>query len=329
MGNNGAKLKFVSGEYAGAEIDLAPFADVTLGRNPEIATFVFNSEGVSRRHCIIQYNPNDRRFRVTDLSSSGTIINNVKKMERGNVEYLSAGDTLKIGHSSNVVQLVAPPKMENTGVRPAPGYGGYSGGQNMGETGVLGGQDRATVKMGPGMVSSHPNGPGYQNNYQNMGRGPVNGGAYNTPNNQNVAPWSDGSKSVSKEPSDVLGIIGICIGGIACLVALGFLLYLCGDYFKAKCLVFVALHSGWMWVILLAAIAGLVLGIIYLIQMSGTRGEHPKWMGVVAIVGAVLAITIVIIIYVSAITVSASDIYEYGLKIGNDLVDDYSKYLGF
>lgn len=48
-----------------------------------------------------------------------------------------------------------------------------------------------------------------------------------------------------------------------------------------------------------------------------------------AIVGAVLAITIVIIIYVSAITVSASDIYEYGLKIGNDLVDDYSKYLGF
>ena len=44
MGNNGAKLKFVSGEYAGAEIDLAPFADVTLGRNPEIANFVFNSE---------------------------------------------------------------------------------------------------------------------------------------------------------------------------------------------------------------------------------------------------------------------------------------------
>lgn len=330
MANNNAKIRFVSGEYAGAEIELTPFNDVTLGRNPEMANFVFNSEGVSRRHCIIQYNPNDRRFRVTDLSSSGTIINNVKKMERGNVEYLSAGDTLKIGHSNNVVQLMAPPRLDNTGVRVTPGLivgNGDSGG--MGETGVLGPQGRVTVKMNPGMVSSHLGTPGYQNGYQNPGDRPANSGPYNTPNNQGVAPWSDGSKSVSSEPSDALGIIGLSLGGLAFVAAFCFLIYLCGDFFKVKCLIFVATHVGYMWSMLLVGIAGVVLGIIYLVQMSNARGDHPKWMGAAAIACGAVAIIIVLIIYFSAITVSATDAVEYGIKVGNDLIGDWSKYLDY
>lgn len=99
MANNNAKIKFLSGQYAGSEIELTPFTAIVLGRNPAVSNFVFSNENISRKHCSIQYNPNDRRFAVSDYSSSGTYINNVKRMQQGSVEYLNGGDTIKLGRT--------------------------------------------------------------------------------------------------------------------------------------------------------------------------------------------------------------------------------------
>lgn len=35
MANNNAKIKFLSGQYAGSEIELTPFTAIVLGRNPQ------------------------------------------------------------------------------------------------------------------------------------------------------------------------------------------------------------------------------------------------------------------------------------------------------
>ena len=299
MANNNAKIRFVSGEYAGAEIELTPFNDVTLGRNPEMANFVFNSEGVSRRHCIIQYNPNDRRFRVTDLSSSGTIVNNVKKMERGNVEYLSAGDTLKIGHSNNVIQLIAPPRLDNAGVRVAEFPGGNpNDGNNMGETGVLGPQGRVTVKMNPGMGMNS----GYPTNqvYQNPGSGYSNMG-----NQQPVAPWGNNNLKSGESQSDVVGIIGSALAAVAVFLAVVILIYAAnfklevfgysvGMGFKLGCAYFIStkLMLWILWVIL--AVAGIVLGVVFLIQL-----------GVLAIAGGALALIAALVVLFSSFSAAA------------------------
>lgn len=123
MNSSCAMIKFIDGEYAGTELELAPYTEIRLGRDSQQANLVFNSSGVSRTHCIIQYNPQDERFRVTDCSSSGTYINSVKTMERGSTVYLSAGDTLKIGHSNNVIQLMVPERYgENAGVLGDPSW---------------------------------------------------------------------------------------------------------------------------------------------------------------------------------------------------------------
>lgn len=309
MANNNAKIRFVSGEYAGAEIELTPFNDVTLGRNPEMANFVFNSEGVSRRHCIIQYNPNDRRFRVTDLSSSGTVVNNVKKMERGNVEYLSAGDTLKIGHSNNVIQLIAPPRLDNTGVRVTDNYvGNPDNGNSMGETGVLGPQGRVTVKMNPGMGMSS----GYPTNqiYQNPG-----GGYSNMGNQQPVAPWGNNNLKSGESQSDVVGIIGSALAAVAVLLAVVILIYAAnfklevfgysvGMGFKLGCAYFIStkLMLWILWVIL--AVAGIVLGVVFLIQISGKAGR-PTWLGVLAIAGGALALIAALVVLFSSFSAAA------------------------
>ena len=113
MANNNAKIKFLSGQYAGSEIELTPFTAIVLGRNPAVSNFVFSNENISRKPCSIQYNPNDRRFAVSDYSSSGTYINNVKRMQQGSVEYLNGGDTIKLGRTDEIIQLIAPQRFEN------------------------------------------------------------------------------------------------------------------------------------------------------------------------------------------------------------------------
>ena len=49
MANNNAKIKFLSGQYAGSEIELTPFTAIVLGRNPAVSNFVFNYQKMLQR----------------------------------------------------------------------------------------------------------------------------------------------------------------------------------------------------------------------------------------------------------------------------------------
>lgn len=144
MANNNAKIKFLSGQYAGSEIELTPFTAIVLGRNPAVSNFVFSNENISRKHCSIQYNPNDRRFAVSDYSSSGTYINNVKRMQQGSVEYLNGGDTIKLGRTDEIIQLIAPQRFENE--RGASDQDIYDDDDD----------DRATQKMSASQAAAQP-----------------------------------------------------------------------------------------------------------------------------------------------------------------------------
>lgn len=67
-------LKGKKGEYAGQEIPI-PEGGFVLGRSPEEASLIFNSEDISNKHCRIKYDPGSLKFYVTDLGSSNGTYN--------------------------------------------------------------------------------------------------------------------------------------------------------------------------------------------------------------------------------------------------------------
>lgn len=68
----------VRGQYAGARIILPAGEDVTLGRDPEVAHIVLDNSCrlVSRKHCVVRYQPQTDTYRVTDYSRNGTFLDN-------------------------------------------------------------------------------------------------------------------------------------------------------------------------------------------------------------------------------------------------------------
>lgn len=220
MANNNAKIKFLSGQYAGSEIELTPFTAIVLGRNPAVSNFVFSNENISRKHCSIQYNPNDRRFAVSDYSSSGTYINNVKRMQQGSVEYLNGGDTIKLGRTDEIIQLIAPQRFENE--RGASDQDIYDDDDD----------DRATQKMSaaqPQLTVRGGSGDSY--NTGNSGafvQNQVNNNQYNVQPAQKVAC--------------TLGTIGLIFAGAAflvCLISLIYILATDAQHFAPACVVYI------------------------------------------------------------------------------------------
>jgi len=108
MNDNEAKLMIMSGEYKGASISLRPFEEVTLGRDPSVSKLVFSSPHISRQHCQLQYNPNLKKVRIKNLSSTGVVINGVNRLEYGESQYLNNGDSIALGKTENILSVTIP-----------------------------------------------------------------------------------------------------------------------------------------------------------------------------------------------------------------------------
>lgn len=64
------KLTCIRGEYRGAEIVMRQGEMITLGRDQEICQLVFTDPHISRRHCIVIFQP-DGTYSLTNLSKNG------------------------------------------------------------------------------------------------------------------------------------------------------------------------------------------------------------------------------------------------------------------
>ena len=314
MDNNSAKIKFISGQYAGSEIEVAPFATITFGRNPQVANFVFYNEGISRKHCSIQYDPNERRFMVTDYSSSGTYINNVKKMQPGVVEYLDGGDTIRLGKSDDVVQFIAPQRFDS-----------MHGINNHGEAHAGGDiDDKKTMKMPAGQpVMQQP----VMNN--NIMQQPIrenkamnNSGSLqpnNVPHNNQV-----NVNNVTPKMSPVLGIVGTVIGGLALVFGLYSIIYILAedsDHFAPMSVVYISGMNGEFEIIAAIAFIGLILGVVQLAKNNHKDSKVQK-IGTAAVVVSVVALILLGFIYLAAASCPRSELVEYGIEQAGDTLDD-------
>ena len=100
----------IKGEYAGKIIEPCD-RPLLIGRDPAACQLVFPSslEDVSKRHCVLRYDPASRTFTVEDSgSTNGTFIISGGKSERllpGQVRRLNPGDRFYLGSPENMFEM--------------------------------------------------------------------------------------------------------------------------------------------------------------------------------------------------------------------------------
>ena len=98
-------ISFIQGEHEGKSVSLKDKKPILLGRNSQECGIVFSDRDISRRHCIVQYNPEDHYYYIRDISSVGTVINNSQRLIKDKVTRCSAGTIVSIGKGTNVFVL--------------------------------------------------------------------------------------------------------------------------------------------------------------------------------------------------------------------------------
>ena len=90
------------GQYENSIIEFD--GSLTIGRDPNSADLIIDDNNVSRLHCTITYEPNDRTYIVTDHSTNGTFIGR-ERIEKGKSKLVPKGTFIIIGQSGNNFRL--------------------------------------------------------------------------------------------------------------------------------------------------------------------------------------------------------------------------------
>jgi hypothetical protein len=97
----------ISGMYAGQSFKIKNGEELIFGRDGAFAHIIIdgNAAKVSRKHCAIRYDANNRAYLVTDYSSNGTFQNGVTRLMANIPASLPAGAVISLGDGSNQFRL--------------------------------------------------------------------------------------------------------------------------------------------------------------------------------------------------------------------------------
>lgn len=97
----------LSGMYSGASFELAAGQQVCIGRDPAYCQIVISSggESVSRKHCLVRFDPAVGCFYVTDYSSNGTFLENGTRLSPNIPTPLNPGTVIILGSRANAFRL--------------------------------------------------------------------------------------------------------------------------------------------------------------------------------------------------------------------------------
>lgn len=98
-------LKGIKGTFAGSKIPIKNGGYIRIGRSDTNNEVVIKSPKVSRTHCVVEYDPIRRKYRVFDYSSNGTWLADGRRLEREKENWLDEGTILIIGNDENVFEL--------------------------------------------------------------------------------------------------------------------------------------------------------------------------------------------------------------------------------
>lgn len=95
-------IECISGDYGGARITMAPGESLLIGRNSQACQIVLTDKDISRIHCSIRFDGEEKRFYVADLSRYGTTyLNDTIQLKRGVDRPCPLGSKLTLGNGRN------------------------------------------------------------------------------------------------------------------------------------------------------------------------------------------------------------------------------------
>lgn len=99
-------VEILSGEFAGATLQVKAGEDITIGRDPKRANVVTSpaNTSISGLHCRIRYDEQNSRYIVIDYSSNGTYLNNEKLIQEKST-YAAKGSLLKLADGAMILRL--------------------------------------------------------------------------------------------------------------------------------------------------------------------------------------------------------------------------------
>lgn len=99
-------IRGVSGHFAGQTLELVN-NQLIIGRDPKVAQVVFpqSSEEISRKHCTVRYDENNKKFVLEDSSSNGTFMSSNQRLETGKPYYLNPGDRFYVADSGEMFEV--------------------------------------------------------------------------------------------------------------------------------------------------------------------------------------------------------------------------------
>ena len=101
-----AAVRILNGKYKDAILKIAPGEKLVIGRDVNECHLVLEAPWVSRKHCVISYNYEQRTYEVVDYSENGIFIQGERRLEKQVVESLSSGTVITIGEEGVAMQLL-------------------------------------------------------------------------------------------------------------------------------------------------------------------------------------------------------------------------------
>lgn len=100
-------LRGISGHFNDVIIEMAD-EPLVIGRDPRLCQLIFppTATGVSKRHCILQYDINRRSFILEDYwSTNGTFLESGEQIEPDKPRHLKAGAHFFLGDDKNIFEV--------------------------------------------------------------------------------------------------------------------------------------------------------------------------------------------------------------------------------
>lgn len=86
-------VEVISGSSTGKRVPIPEYGFISIGKDPELVDLVLSdSNGISRRHCIVGYDRSKDKFIVIDRSTNGTLFSNGIRMMIDAETYLNSGE---------------------------------------------------------------------------------------------------------------------------------------------------------------------------------------------------------------------------------------------
>ena len=94
----------VQGAYAGVLVSLD--TPIVVGRDASCSHLIIEKQGISRRHCMVEYLAASQNYVVTDYSSNGTFIEGGMKLQKGVPTSIDPGAVIRFGNEIDSFRLM-------------------------------------------------------------------------------------------------------------------------------------------------------------------------------------------------------------------------------